>query len=161
MSPTKSANDLGSIPHARKGCAGLYPRQLQNSKQRSVSLSIHTILPVTSPLLWLQLDSLTAPPHPTPAVCQALLPQQPMGGPNSAQPMTNIAFSPQAYSACRASCFTEWCQGVTQPEATHEFSYCNPSLYRWGHTEGRREGGKQAECFYLECPRHEQSAGPS
>ena len=29
------------------------------------------------------------------------------------------------------SCFTAWCRGVTQPEATQEFSYCNPSLYRW------------------------------
>ena len=31
----------------------------------------------------------------------------------------------------------------TQPEATQEFSYCNPALYRCGHTEGGREGGKQ------------------
>ena len=63
-SPTKSVYDLGSIPHARKGCAGLHPRQLQNLKQQSVSLSIHTLLPVTSPLPWLQLDTLTTPPTP-------------------------------------------------------------------------------------------------
>ena len=48
-----------------------------------------------------------------------------------------------------SSCFTEWCQGVTQPEATHEFSYCNPSLYRWGHTEGRREARKNLNHLVL------------